>query len=184
VELPVGTLIFLSRRDERGMSRNEGDSRGETRVGSVERIHVASGTGGDPESRESVRAVAGRGLEGDRYFDGDGIYNDRDDLEPSDVTLIEAEALAAAAADYDVEFEPGAHRRNVTTRGVALNHLVDERFRVGEAVLEGVGLCEPCGYMESLANEPDAAAALEHRGGLDARIVESGRIAVGDDVNW
>jgi hypothetical protein len=166
------------------MSRGADGSGSETRVGSVERIHVASGTGGDPESRDAVRAVAGRGLEGDRYFDGEGIYNERDDLEPSDVTLIEAEALEAAAADYGVEFEPGAHRRNVTTRGVALNHLVGERFRVGEAVLEGVGLCDPWGYMASLAGEPDAAAALEHRGGLDARIVESGRIAVEDDVKW
>jgi hypothetical protein len=166
------------------MSRGADGSGSETRVGSVERIYVASGTGGDPESRDAVRAVAGRGLEGDRYFDGEGIYNERDDLEPSDVTLIEAEALEAAAADYGVAFDPGAHRRNVTTRGVALNHLVGERFRVGEAVLEGVGLCEPCGYMASLADQPDGAAALEHRGGLDARIVESGRISVGDDVEW
>ena len=155
-----------------------------TRTGSVERIHVAPDTGGDPEPRESVEAVAGRGLEGDRYFRGKGIYNEREHLEPSDITLIEVEALEAAAEDYDVEFEPGAHRRNVTTRGVALNHLVGKRFRVGEVVVEGTGLCEPCGYMESLADQPDGAASLEHRGGLDARIVESGTIGVGDDIVW
>ncbi|MFC6941125.1 MOSC domain-containing protein [Salinirubellus sp. GCM10025818] len=155
-----------------------------TRTGSVERIHVAPDTGGDPESRDSVEAVAGRGLVGDRYYRGGGIYNENEDLEPSDVTLIEAEALEAAAADYAAAFEPGAHRRNVTTRGVALNHLVGERFRVGGAIVEGTGLCEPCGYMESLAGQPDGAAALEHRGGLDARIVESGTIGVGDDVVW
>ena len=162
---------------------NEGDTRG-TRTGSVVGLHVAPETGGDPEPRDSVEAVAGRGLEGDRYYRGEGIYNDRDDLDPSDVTLIEVEALEAAAEDYGVEFEAGAHRRNVTTRGVALNHLVGERFRVGGAVVEGTGLCEPCGYMESLAGQADGAAALEHRGGLDARIVESGRIGVGDDVRW
>jgi hypothetical protein len=155
-----------------------------TRVGRVERIHIAPETGGGPESRESVDAVAGRGLEGDRYFRGDGIYNEREDLEPSDVTLIEAEALKAASEDYRVEFDPGAHRRNITTRGVALNHLVGERFRVGEAVFEGTGLCEPCGYMQSLADQPDAVTALTHRGGLDARIVESGTVSVGDDVVW
>jgi hypothetical protein len=158
--------------------------RRETRTGSVVRIHVAPDTGGDPEPRDSVEAVAGRGIEGDRYYRGEGIYNEREDLEPSDVTLIEAEALEAAAEDYGVEFEPGSHRRNVTTRGVALNHLVGERFRVGGAVVEGTGLCEPCGYMESLAGRTDAAVSLEHRGGLDARIVESGTIGVGDDVVW
>ncbi|WP_066413053.1 MOSC domain-containing protein [Halorubrum aethiopicum] len=156
----------------------------DARTGTVERIHVAPDTGGDPEPRESVEAVAGRGLRGDRYFRGEGIYNERDDLDPSDVTLIEAEAVEAAAEAYDVDLAAGEHRRNVTTRGVALNHLVGERFRVGEVVLEGTGLCEPCGYMASHADQPDAKAALEHRGGLDARIVESGTIAVADEVVW
>lgn len=154
------------------------------RVGSVERIHTAPKTGGSPKPRDAVEAVAGRGLKGDRYFTGDGIYNEREELEPSDVTLIEAEALEAAAEDYDVDLDPGAHRRNITTRGVALNHLVGERFRVGETVLEGTALCEPCGYMQSLADQPDAVEAFTHRGGLDARIVESGTISVGDDVIW
>jgi len=160
------------------------DPREADRIGSVELIHVSPETGGDPEPRDSVEAVAGRGLKGDRYFRGGGIYNEREDLEPSDVTLIEAEALVTAREEYGVDFEPGAHRRNVTTRGVALNHLVGERFRVGEAVLEGLGLCKPCEYMESLADQPDAAEALKHRGGLDARIVDSGAIGVGDDVVW
>ena len=155
-----------------------------TRVGSVETIHIATGTGGRPEPRQSVSAVADRGIEGDRYFLGDGIYNERDDLEPSDITLIESEALDAAADAYDVDLTDGAHRRNITTRGVALNHLVGHRFRVGETTLKGVTLCEPCGYMESLADQPDAKRALVHRGGLDARIVESGTIARGDEVVW
>ena len=153
-----------------------------SQVGTVERIHVASGTGGDPEPRETVEAVADRGLRGDRYFDGDGIYNEREELDPSDVTLIAAEALAAAAREYGVDVAAGAHRRNVTTRGVALTELVGERFRVGEAVFEGTGHCEPCGYMESLAGERDAKEALDGRGGLDARIVESGTVRVGDEV--
>ena len=153
-----------------------------SRIGTVERIHVASGTGGEPEPREAVEAVAGRGLRGDRYFDGDGIYNERAELEPSDVTLVEAEALAAAAEEHGVDLTAGAHRRNVTTRGVALGNLVGERFRVGDAVIEGTGRCEPCGYMADLADESAAATALDGRGGLDARIVESGTIAVGDDV--
>ncbi|TKX50467.1 MOSC domain-containing protein [Halorubrum sp. ASP121] len=151
-------------------------------VGTVERIHVASGTGGEPEPREAVEAVADCGLRGDRYFDGDGIYNEQADLEPSDVTFIAAEALAAAAEEYGVDLDAGAHRRNVTTRGVALDELIGERFRVGEAVVEGTGHCEPCGYMADLAEQADAATALDGRGGLDARIVESGTIAVGDEI--
>ncbi|WP_277554093.1 MOSC domain-containing protein [Halobaculum limi] len=166
------------------MSETYEEAVGGTRTGAVEAIHIAPDTGGEPAARDAVEAVADRGLKGDRYFHGKGIYNEQDDLDPSDVTLIEAEALAAAAAEYDVHLENGAHRRNITTRGVALNHLVGTRFRVGEAVFEGTGLCEPCGYMESLADQPDAADALVHRGGLDARIVESGTVTVGDEVRW
>jgi hypothetical protein len=166
------------------MSQQGDSKRTGSRRGSVERIHIAPETGGEPVARESVDAVADRGLREDRYFKGEGIYNDMDELEPSDVTLIEAEALEAVATDYDVDFEPGAHRRNITTRGVALNHLVGEQFTVGEAVIEGIELCEPCGYMQELSEQPDAAEALKHRGGLDARIVESGEISVGDEISW
>lgn len=166
------------------MTTPVGEGRKASRIGSVAAIHVSPETGGPPESRDSVEAVAGRGRKGDRYYEGEGIYNEPEDLNPSDVTLIEAEALAAAHEEYGINLGPGEHRRNVTTREVALNHLIGEEFHVGEVVLEGLGLCEPCGYMQSLADQPDAAEALTHRGGLDARIVESGVINAGDDVLW
>jgi hypothetical protein len=154
------------------------------RVGAVEAIHVVPETSGEPTPEQSVEAVADRGLKGDRYYDGEGLYNVSEELEPHAITLIEAEALEAAATDYGVDLDGGRHRRNVTTRGVALNHLVGERFRVGDALVEGGRLCEPCGYMQSLSEQPDAATALKHRGGLDAHIVESGAISVGDEIVW
>lgn len=156
----------------------------DSRVGTVEAIHITPETSGEPTAQQSVEAVAGRGLKGDRYFNGEGLYNISEELEPHAITLIEAEALEAAEEDYGVDFGPGEHRRNITTRGVALNHLVGERFRVGDAVIEGSRLCEPCGYMQSLSEQPDAATALKHRGGLDAHIVESGTIGVSDDIVW
>ena len=83
---------------------------------------------------------------------------------------------------YDIEVAPGEPRRNLTTRGMALNHLVGEQFRVGEVVCEGTGLCSPCGYLQGLVGEDNLGEALKHRGGLDARIVESGTIHVGDTI--
>jgi MOSC domain-containing protein YiiM len=100
------------------------------------------------------------------------------------VTLIEREAVERAAADYDLDLDPAETRRNLLTRAVPLNHLVDREFRVGEALLVGRQLCEPCGYMESLAEVEGAERALVHRGGLEADIVESGEIAVGDAVEF
>ena len=140
-------------------------------TGTIEAIHLAPESGADAESVESVEAFADRGLRGDRHFDGDG----------GDLTLIEAEAVEAAAEEAGIEFDDGAHRRNLTTRDAALNHLVGERFRVGEVVCEGVELCEPCGHLESLTGD-GAVSALLHRGGLRADIVESGDISVGDEL--
>ena len=139
-------------------------------TGTVEAIHLASDSGGEPESVGTVEALADRGLRGDRYFDGDSF----------DLTLIEAEALEAAESEGLSLFD-GQHRRNVTTSDAALNHLVGERFRVGDAVCEGVELCEPCGHLESLT-EDGAVSALLHRGGLCADIVESGTLEVGDEL--
>jgi MOSC domain-containing protein YiiM len=151
-------------------------------TGTVEFVHVAAEAGEDPEQRESVEAVVGKGLRGDRYFDDEGTFSTDDEAKHRDVTLIEAEALEQAEADYDVAFDPGVHRRNVTVRGVGLNRLVGERFRVGDAVLEGDELCEPCSYLERMLENQGVQDALVHRGGLRCRIVESGEIAVGDGV--
>lgn len=151
-------------------------------TGTVEHVHVAPEAGGSVEARDSVEAVAGAGLRGDRYFDDDGTFSQPGEGKPRDVTLIEAEALEAAERDYDIDLEPGVHRRNVTVRGVALNHLVEERIRVGDAVVEGAELCEPCNYLEHLLAREGVEEALVHRGGLRCRVVEGGEIGVGDAV--
>ncbi len=147
--------------------------------GTVVAVHVAPSEGAPPERVERAEAVADAGLRGDRYFAGGGTFGDRSG---SDLTLIEREALRGVAREYDVAIDPGAHRRNVTTEGVALNHLVGERFAVGEAVCVGEQLCEPCSYLESLLEERGVREALVHRGGLRARIVEGGTIVEGDPV--
>lgn len=155
-------------------------------TGTVEAIHLAPGPRPTPmEATEATEAVAGAGLRGDRYFEGEGTYSTRDDLDPAaDVTLIEAEALDAVASDYGIDLEAGAHRRNLTTRGVPLNHLVDREFRVGEATLVGVDLCEPCAPLEEVTGAEGLVEALRHRGGLNANIVETGGVAVGDAIEY
>jgi MOSC domain-containing protein YiiM len=128
-----------------------------------------------PEPVESVRAFAGRGLEGNRYFfDGDAPAGRA-------LTLIAAEALADGAAESGVELEAGESRRNVLTRGIDLNALVGERFRVGDVECLGVELCEPCTTLEKLTR-PGVIKAYVHRAGLNADILTDGEISVGDVV--
>ncbi|WP_435358744.1 MOSC domain-containing protein [Haloarchaeobius sp. DFWS5] len=147
-------------------------------TGTVDAIHLAAESGDPVEAVDSVEAVAEKGLRGDRYFDESGTFSDGT---PRGITLIEAEAIEGAERDYGTTLDAGEHRRNVTTRGIALNHLVDREFRVGDAVCRGVELCEPCSYLESLTGE-GVASSLVHRGGLRATVVESGTIRAGDSV--
>lgn len=124
-----------------------------------------------------ARAVAGRGLEGDRYFEGKGTFSKpRPDRQ---VTLIEREAIEALLRDARLELAPGDARRNLVTAGVPLNHLVGRDFRIGEVVLRGLGLCEPCDHLAKLTSA-EISKALVHRGGLRAEIVEGGLLRVGD----
>ncbi len=143
-------------------------------------IHIAAEAGAPMQAVTEVEAVAGKGLRGDRYFSQHGTYSGKHDLSRQ-VTLIEVEALEALARDYHISLLPIESRRNIATRGVALNHLVGKRFRVGEALLLGVELCEPCGYLEQKSGKP-VRLGLIHRGGLRAQILESGRIRVGDPI--
>lgn len=148
--------------------------------GTVAAIHVAHEAEADMQAVESVEAVANQGLRGDRYFTETGSFSDGESS-GRDLTLIEAEAIEAVEREADIDLDFSDHRRNVTTRGVALNHLVGERFRVGEIVCQGVMLCEPCSHLQSLTEE-GVLEALIHRGGLRADIVEGGTIRAGDEV--
>jgi MOSC domain-containing protein YiiM len=149
-------------------------------MGTVESIHLADRASAPVHGVDEVAAHAGLGLAGDRYFTMTGTFKKS---EPKrQVTLIEAEAFDALVRDYDIEMDPGDARRNIVTRGVALNHLVGREFSVGEVRLRGLKLCEPCSHMEKLAGKP-VREPLRHRGGLRAEILTSGTIKVGDVVS-
>jgi MOSC domain-containing protein YiiM len=135
----------------------------------VEAIHL--GDEGVPElwPVESVRAVAGKGLEGDRHFHDEGAKAGQA------LTLVEAEEVERVA------LPPGGTRRQVTVRGVRLNDLVGQRFKVGDVECYGVELCEPCLHLQSLTR-PGIIDDLVHRAGINADILTDGTIAVGDRV--
>ncbi len=149
--------------------------------GVVMDIHVAP-TGGAPmERRETVEAVAGRGLMGDRYHDETGFYSwFKGPIRH--ISLIEGEVLDTLRDFHDLPLEPGVTRRNIVTRGVPLGHLLGRQFRVGEAVLRGVEICEPCKHLVDLTGNRSLLSALIHRGGLHAEIVRSGAIRSGDTI--
>jgi MOSC domain-containing protein YiiM len=144
-------------------------------------IFIGGRKGHDLQSVDRIEAVGGRGLVGDRYFCKEGTFSSKDGPD-REVTLIEAEALEGLAREYQITLEPAKARRNLLTRGVPLNHLVDRTFAVGAVVLRGIRPCEPCGHLESLTCK-GVKAGLVHRGGLRAQILEGGVLEVGATVS-
>jgi len=148
--------------------------------GNVVSLHIAQDAAVPMESAADVKAVVGRGLAGDRYFNGTGHWSKHPGVS-REVTLIEIEAIEALEREKSIAVAPGAARRNVVTRGVPLNHLVGLEFQVGAVRLRGTRLCEPCAYLEGLTQK-GVLAGLIHRGGLRAEIVTGGTIRVEDII--
>ena len=153
-------------------------------MGSVTAIFIAPAAQAPMEEITTAELEAGRGIVGDRYHAGAGTWSKagEEHLNRRHVTLIEAEAVEAVARDYGVPVDARITRRNIVTRGVALNHLVGMEFTVGSVRLRGVKLCEPCGHLERLAGLP-IRQPLVHRGGLNCEVLETGRVEVGDLVD-
>jgi MOSC domain-containing protein YiiM len=124
------------------------------------------------ETPASITCVAGKGLEGDRFFD----Y--RDDFK-GQVTFFSAEVADALRETMpDPYFENSAFRRNIIVRGVDLNALIGRRFKIGTIEFEGTQESKPCDWMNE-AIGPGARAFMEGNGGLRARILSSGTLTVG-----
>lgn len=148
--------------------------------GSVHSIHIAAAAAAPMQSIESVRAVPNKGLEGDRYFNQTGTFwKDKPDFE---VTLIELESFEGMKRESNLDLDPGEGRRNIVTRDVPLNHLVGKDFKVGDVVLRGIRLCEPCKHLQTLSSKKNILSGLIHRGGLRAQVLTEGVIRVGDFV--
>lgn len=150
-------------------------------TGTVVDIHIATAAGAAPLHVDEVNAIAGRGLEGDRYFNKAGTYSETPGS-GREVTLVAIEEIEALANGSGIQLQPGETRRNITTRGVALNDLVDREFKVGTVVLRGTRLCEPCDYLQKTVARPGILKALVHRAGLRCDIVSGGAIRAGDEI--
>ena len=145
-------------------------------------IHIAPKAAAPMEPLREARLVAGVGIEGDRYTTRRGTYSVRHNVDRQ-ATLIEFEALEALGRDHDVEFTGSEHRRNFTTRGVPLNHLVGQYFRVGECVLYGGRLNVPCDHLDKLTGKK-VFRRLINRSGLNCRIIVGGTVRAGDAIAW
>ena len=154
--------------------------------GTLLHIHIAPSASQPMQELDEASLVAGQGIEGDRYLLGTGTYSPNLDIR--EVTLIEMEVLEALEQGEPrvpgtrTSLRPVDHRRNLTTRGVPLNHLVGRRFAVGETVLRGGRMNFPCKYLEKLLGVPGLYAGLLNRSGLNCSIEVGGVIRRGNPI--
>jgi len=153
-----------------------------TWVGVVAGLHTTPRAFLPMRTHDAVELVAGSGIVGDRYQIGveQGFYSEKPE-EGRQVTLFEQEVLDDVLRDYKIELLPEEHRRNITTRGVPLNHLVGRRFWIGECLVEATRLSVPCRHIEEILGKP-VFDPLVHRSGLNCKILQGGTVRLGQAI--
>ena len=149
-------------------------------AGSLAEIWVAAAAAAPMRRLPTARLVAGAGLEGDRYALGGGTWADYPDLEKQ-LTLIDADDVAAVARETGAALTPRDTRRNLVTTGIELPALVGGWFAVGDALLFGMKRCPPCTHLERLTGVR-LIKGMARRGGINAAVLAGGEIRDGDVV--
>ena len=150
--------------------------------GIIESILISGNAGGEVVSQSSVKLEKGRGIIGDRYHLSKGTYSKK--LEKThhfEITLNEREEIDVFNQATGLNYDAGAFRRNLVTRGIRLNDLVGKEFSIGDVKFRGIRLCEPCAYLSDLLG-PDFLSLMVHKAGLRAQILVNGSIEVSDSI--
>ncbi|MBP9490285.1 MAG: MOSC domain-containing protein [Aliarcobacter sp.] len=125
----------------------------------------------------------GKGIFGDRYYNQVGTFSNKGEIEPDrDVTLIEIEKIDALNKEHNLEITAEDLRRNIVITNCDLNSLVGKEFQIGEVVLKGLRLCEPCKYLADKINEKKTLTEMVHKAGLRAQIIKGGSINLDSQV--
>lgn len=147
----------------------------------VTSLHIAPTGGAAMQSHEQVRAIANRGLEGDRYSLNTGYYSNKDGW-GAQVTLIQSEAIEAVNRGYHIDFTGAMLRRNIVTQGIKLEDLIGRNFACGEAILFGVKPYPPCAHLAYLLGRPEVLKYFAYCGGIGASVIQAGLVKLGDEL--
>lgn len=151
--------------------------------GTVKYLFISEEANGCMQPIKKANLVSGKGIEGDRYFNGRGTFSEKLKGNPAaEVTLIEKEEIDKFNLENNQSHGYDDFRRNVVTEGIRLNDLVGKTFSIGKVTLKGIRLCEPCTHLADTVNQ----LVLPHlvgRGGLRAQIISSDTIEVGDTID-
>lgn len=144
-------------------------------------IFVAPAAGQPMRAVQSVHAVAGSGLQGDRYGEHAGFWKATDACQVTLITEYELNRARTHDLDLKSKLANGQHRRNLVIRGLTPKQLAGRRFKIGTAAFVCIKPRPPCGYLDQVEGE-GLCRALGRNSGLCIGVIDSGMVSVGDAV--
>lgn len=124
-----------------------------------------------------------KGIFGDRYYNHIGTFSKKDEIQPDrEVTLIEIEKINTLNEEHNLNFTAEDFRRNIVVTNCDLNSLEGKEFQIGEVILKGIRLCEPCKYLADKLNEQKVLTQMLHNAGLRAQIIRGGSIDLNSQI--
>ena len=143
----------------------------------VHKIGISKLKGKEIEDVIEVKAIAGEGLENDRFCKNNNHKT-------SQITLIEKEIIDDFNSQLSLKIPYKNFRRNIITEGIRLNQLINKELIIGNVKIKVHDLCEPCKYLQNLLRQKDLVKNLVHKGGIRCEILTSGKISIGDIIKY
>ncbi|APW65258.1 hypothetical protein LPB137_05060 [Poseidonibacter parvus] len=145
--------------------------------GKIVNLLISQDTKSSMQKVNQIILEEGKGIYGDRYYNQEGTFSNKGKIEPDrDVTLIEIEKINEFNDKFNENITDEDLRRNIVVSNCDLNSLVDKEFQIGNVVLKGIRLCEPCKYLSEKLDNKQVLTKMIHKAGLRAQIIKGGSI--------
>ena len=139
-------------------------------------IAISDKSKGQMSNVDSIEAIAGKGLIGDRHFKENNEKH-------SQITLIEIENINYFNKISGTFILPKEFRRNIITAGIRLNDLIGNEFLIGKVKVKAHDLCRPCKYLQDSLTQKNLIKEMMRKAGLRCEILTGGKIFVGNEIN-
>jgi len=151
--------------------------------GKIVNLLISKSTKSPMQKVNQIVLEEGKGIYGDRYYYQEGTFSNKGEIEPDrDVTLIEIENIDAYNTQFKDELTVQDFRRNIVVSNCDLNSLVDKEFQIGNVILKGIRLCEPCNYLSEKLDNKNLLSGMNKKAGLRAQIIKGGSIDMSSQV--
>ena len=141
----------------------------------VFKLGIAKNSNQEIQEVDKIEILSGKGIIGDRHFQEDNEAKNQ-------ITLIESENIDYFNNKFNIQILYTDFRRNIITKGIKLNELINKQLMIGETKIMGKELCRPCKHLQEMLNHKEIIKEFIQKGGLRCEILVSGIIKVGDEI--